>query len=192
MELFIGSYEQYYEVEGDTSELVEQATAWQEALVSQLQEFYPELTMFSSINAGEFKTLDDLNYGALLLCMVYSEANKPLPSKIKNMWMEDKLFLEASKANAKTAIPFLIDLPEILLPLDIKENFTYVDLENDPRNFASVYEIKRQLDLVAEKLFNNPSELEATSALGLAYAAWQVLEAACSNAINNHALIIIE
>ncbi|MGL5540210.1 MAG: hypothetical protein ACRDBX_01115, partial [Erysipelotrichaceae bacterium] len=98
MELFYGNYESYYDAE-DVVDLKEQVSAWQSALFEQLLPYYPTLTPYTSLEASHFDALDDLQYGALLLYVVYKEAKKPLPSKVKNMWMEDKVFMEATKAS---------------------------------------------------------------------------------------------
>lgn len=198
MEIFYGNYENYYDLDDTTSALVAQVQAWQEALFEQLKELYPGLTNYVSSESSTFAYISDLHYGALLLTLVYHEAKKPVPQKMKNMWMEDKVFVQAVKAGSKSKYHFLIDLPEILVPLELDITFQYVDLENEERSFGSLYQLRNLLTKINDTYFNiedfqqETTQPEQATTLEMARHTLAQLFIICNDAIEKNAILRIE
>lgn len=196
MELYYGSYEHYFDTD-DQEVLQEQIKAWNEALFEQLKEVFPELVEVTSSVEGQFSTLSDLHYGALLLTLLYKEEGTSAPSKMKNMWMEDKVFLKAQKTSSKTKYKLLVDLPEFLLPYAFTPTFTYIDVEENERQFASLPTLLTLLDEVNSKFFNltdfsNQTQEEPQTTHEMAQYAFLQLYVAVRSASESNAILIIE
>lgn len=196
MELYYGSYEHYFDSD-DQEALVEQIQAWSEALFEQLKEVFPELEPITSQLDGHFSAVSDLHFGALLLTLLYKEEGLLPPTKMKNMWMEDKLFLKAQKSSSKSKFKQLVELPEFLLPYSFIPTFMYVDLEEKERLFASSPTLLALLNEINDQFFqitdfSVQTQEEPKTTFEMAQYAFLQFYEAVRNAKENSTLLIID
>lgn len=173
MELFTGTLSACYHADESTNEqeymtkdeILAQINEWKSALMEQLSELIKEDEWIENETASKDIEIEDENIHSLLYANAYLLQKKQLPSKLKSVWEEDKVWLAAFKD--KKASHFIKGV-SIWLPFDFDFVFQYIDVEGNEQLFASTNVLLKQitsLTLQLEKQLDSELKTKALETL---------------------------
>lgn len=114
---------------------------WQEALLEVLKENEIIVAAWQEDSSyHEAKAIDEVQLASLALCAAYTEAKKPVPTKLKSVWDEDKVYTKAANSN-DSKYKQLLRSVDIFLPGDFPYNFEFADINEEVMLFGSLDEL---------------------------------------------------
>lgn len=132
---------------------------WQEALLEVLKEneiIVPAWQEDSSYH--EAKAIDEAGLASLALCAAYTEAKKTVPTKLKSVWDEDKVYTKAANSN-DSKYKQLLRSVDIFLPGDFPYNFEFADMNDEVMLFGSLDELISECERLKRAAFKEGSAM---------------------------------
>lgn len=136
---------------------------WQEALLEVLKENEIIVSAWQEESSfHEVKAIDEAYLASLALCAAYTEAKKPVPTKLKSVWDEDKVYTKAANSN-DSKYKQLLRSVDIFLPGDFPYNFEFADMNEEVMLFGSLDELISECQRLKRTAFKEDSENQVTT-----------------------------
>ena len=164
----------------------EKINEWQTSMFDALNEIYPDLKAWDESNKEHLTLeIEETELAALTLLCAYTEEKKPLITQVKSMWDEDKVYQKAI-ANQKSKFKQLYRSVDCFIPYDFDFNFEFVDINEDEMLFGSVLELKKELDYLAMRAFEQQPVDSKNQVAKMAHHAYSQLSKLANFAIEHH------
>lgn len=125
----------------DSMEILEQVMVWQTALLEELSTICTCEAWDETHKNVTCDYIDELDLASLKLFIAYNEDKKPIPSKIKSTWKEDKVYRKMKK----TKFPSIVK-GEVFLPFPFDFQFTFANADNEISTFGSIDTLEKECE----------------------------------------------